>query len=43
MKASLAKLGYEPKSGSPQELAALLTEEIATWKDAAKVAGISPQ
>jgi tripartite-type tricarboxylate transporter receptor subunit TctC len=43
MKASLAKLGYEPKSGSPQELAALLAEEIATWKDAAKAAGITPQ
>jgi tripartite-type tricarboxylate transporter receptor subunit TctC len=43
MKASLAKLGYEPKPGSPQELAVLLAEEVATWKEAAKTAGITPQ
>ena len=43
MKASLATLGYEPKPGSPQELAALLAEEIETWKKTAKAAGIMPQ
>ena len=43
MKASLAKLGFEPKAGSPQDFAALLAEEIEAWKAAAKVAGIVPQ
>ena len=43
MKASLAKLGYEPKAGSPQDFAALLTEEIEAWKEAARVAGIVAQ
>ena len=43
MKSSLAKLGYKPKAGSPQDFAALLTEEIEAWKEAAKLAGIVPQ
>ena len=43
MKASLAKFGYEPKAGSPQDFAALLSEEIEAWKMAAKLAGIAPQ
>lgn len=43
MRAGMAKLGYEPKPGSPQDLAALLAEEIATWKAAATAAGIVPQ
>jgi tripartite-type tricarboxylate transporter receptor subunit TctC len=43
MKASLEKLGYEPKPGSPQDLAALLAEEIEAWGEAAKAAGITPQ
>jgi tripartite-type tricarboxylate transporter receptor subunit TctC len=43
MKARMAKLGYEPKPGSPPQLAALLAEEVATWKAAAKTAGIVPQ
>jgi tripartite-type tricarboxylate transporter receptor subunit TctC len=43
MKASLAKFGYEPKAGSPQDLAALLSEEIEAWKTAAMLAGIAPQ
>jgi tripartite-type tricarboxylate transporter receptor subunit TctC len=43
LQASLAKLGYEPKAGSPQEFSDLLAEEIETWKAAAKAAGISPQ
>lgn len=43
LQASLAKLGYEPKLGSPQDFADLLAEEIETWKAAAKAAGISPQ
>ena len=43
MKASLAKFGYEPKAGSPQDFAALLSEEIEAWKTAAMLAGIAPQ
>ena len=43
MKASLIKLGYEPKPGAPQEFAALLIEEIEAWKSTAKAAGIVPQ
>jgi tripartite-type tricarboxylate transporter receptor subunit TctC len=43
MKASLAKLGYRPKPGSSQEFTALLVEEIAAWKAAAKAAGIVPR
>jgi tripartite-type tricarboxylate transporter receptor subunit TctC len=43
MQASLAKLGYVPKPGSPRDFAALLSEEINTWQEAAKVAGILPQ
>jgi tripartite-type tricarboxylate transporter receptor subunit TctC len=43
MKVSLAKLGFEPKLGSPQEFAAMLLDEIATWKAVAKTAGIVPQ
>jgi tripartite-type tricarboxylate transporter receptor subunit TctC len=43
MKASLAKLGYQPKPGSPQDFATLLAEEIKTWKSAATAAGIVPQ
>jgi tripartite-type tricarboxylate transporter receptor subunit TctC len=43
MKANLAKLGYEPQPGSPQESASQLAEEIAAWKKAASTAGIVPQ
>jgi tripartite-type tricarboxylate transporter receptor subunit TctC len=43
MQASLAKLGYQPKPGSPQDVGTLLAEEIETWKAAAKAAGIVPQ
>jgi tripartite-type tricarboxylate transporter receptor subunit TctC len=42
MKASLAKLGYAPKAGSPEDFVALLAEEIEAWKAAAKAAGIVP-
>jgi len=43
MQMSLAKLGYETKAGSPQDFASQLSEEIETWKAAAKAAGIEPQ
>jgi tripartite-type tricarboxylate transporter receptor subunit TctC len=43
MKANLTKVGFEPKSGSPQDFAALLIDEIAVWGTAAKSAGIVPE
>jgi tripartite-type tricarboxylate transporter receptor subunit TctC len=43
MKASLRKLGYEPRTGSPQDFAALLADEIEAWGAAAKLAGIVAQ
>ena len=43
MQAGLAKVGFEPKVGSPQDFAAQLAEEIETWKAAARAAGIEPQ
>jgi tripartite-type tricarboxylate transporter receptor subunit TctC len=43
MQAGLAKLGYQPRRGTPEDFAALLADEIETWKAAAKAAGIVPQ
>jgi tripartite-type tricarboxylate transporter receptor subunit TctC len=43
MKASMMKLGVEPKFGSPQDFAALLADEIEAWGAAAKSAGIVSQ
>jgi len=43
MQASLAKLGFEAKVGSPKDFADQLAEEIETWKAAARAAGIEPQ
>jgi tripartite-type tricarboxylate transporter receptor subunit TctC len=43
MTASLVKLGFEPKIGSPQEFSALIGNEIAAWSGVAKAAGITPQ
>jgi tripartite-type tricarboxylate transporter receptor subunit TctC len=43
MKASPMKLGYEPRTGSPQDFAALLANEIEAWGAAAKLAGIVAQ
>jgi tripartite-type tricarboxylate transporter receptor subunit TctC len=43
MKANLLKLGFEPKTGLPQDFASLLTNEIAAWKAAAKLARIVPE
>jgi tripartite-type tricarboxylate transporter receptor subunit TctC len=40
MKVGLAKIGFEPKIGSPQDFGALLVDEIAAWGAAAKSAGI---
>ena len=43
MKSSLIKVGVEPKGGSPQDLAALIGDEVEAWKTAAKAAGIVPE
>src|SRR5215510_16085936 len=43
MQASLAKVGFEPKVGSPKDFAFQLAEEIETWKAAARAAGIELQ
>jgi tripartite-type tricarboxylate transporter receptor subunit TctC len=43
MRASMMRLGFEPKIGSPQDFAALLADEIEAWGTAAKSAGIVPQ
>jgi tripartite-type tricarboxylate transporter receptor subunit TctC len=43
MKASLSKVGVEPRGGSPQDLASLIVDEVEAWKTAAKSAGIVPE
>ena len=43
VKSSLIKVGVEPKGGSPQDLAALIGDEVEAWKTAAKAAGIVPE
>jgi tripartite-type tricarboxylate transporter receptor subunit TctC len=43
MKASLRRLGFAPKTGSPEEFAALISDEIGVWQGAAKLAGLAPK
>ena len=43
MDASMVKLGFAPKVGSPQDFAALIVNEIEAWGRAAKSAGINPE
>jgi tripartite-type tricarboxylate transporter receptor subunit TctC len=43
MKTSLRQLGFEPKTGSPKDFAALLTDEIDVWRQAARLAGLASQ
>jgi tripartite-type tricarboxylate transporter receptor subunit TctC len=43
MKASLMKVGVEPKAVSPEDFASLIVHEIEDWKTAAKAAGIVPE
>jgi tripartite-type tricarboxylate transporter receptor subunit TctC len=43
MAANLTKLGFEPKATSPQDLKALIADEIETWSQVAKSAGIKPE
>ncbi len=40
MRESLMKVGVEPRGGSPQDFASLITDEVEAWKTAAKAAGI---
>ena len=42
-RASLMKVGTEPRGGSPQDLASLIADEVEAWKAAAKSAGIVPE
>ncbi len=39
MKASMAKLGFEAKIGTPQEFAAFIAEELPRWTEIAKSSG----
>jgi tripartite-type tricarboxylate transporter receptor subunit TctC len=41
MKASMAKLGFEAKIGSPREFAAFIAEELPRWADIVKSSGAS--
>jgi tripartite-type tricarboxylate transporter receptor subunit TctC len=43
LKASLTKVGVEPRGGSPQDLASLIADEVEAWKTAANAAGIVPE
>jgi len=43
IKASLARLGFQPKITSPKEFAAFITEESGAWTAAAKAGGIIPE
>jgi tripartite-type tricarboxylate transporter receptor subunit TctC len=43
MKDGLMKVGVEPKAGSSQDFAALIVDEVETWKTAAKAGGIVPE
>jgi len=39
---ALTAQGYEPVANTPAEFGKLIKEEIATWKDVVKAAGIKP-
>jgi tripartite-type tricarboxylate transporter receptor subunit TctC len=43
MKASMAKVGFEPNVGSPSDFAAMIANQIEVWKTAAKLAGVEPE
>jgi tripartite-type tricarboxylate transporter receptor subunit TctC len=43
MKAAMAKLGFEAKTGSPQDFAAFIGDQIAVWGTAARLAGLKPE
>jgi tripartite-type tricarboxylate transporter receptor subunit TctC len=39
MKASMGKLGFDAKTGSPQDFAAFIAEEIPRWTEIVKSTG----
>jgi tripartite-type tricarboxylate transporter receptor subunit TctC len=43
MRAAMKNLDFEPKSGSPQDFATFIRDEIDAWTPAAKAAGIIPK
>ncbi len=40
MKASMGKLGLEPRPGSPQQFSAFLADELPKWAEIVRVAGV---
>jgi tripartite-type tricarboxylate transporter receptor subunit TctC len=43
MRAGMAKLGFEPKLGSPQDCAAFIADQIEVWGIAARLANTKPE
>ena len=43
MKARLAELGYDPVASTPEEFAARIKVEIATWAKVIRAANIKPE
>ena len=43
VRASFGKLAFEPKSSSPEELSAILKEQIEVWTSIAREVGIKPE
>jgi tripartite-type tricarboxylate transporter receptor subunit TctC len=39
-RASIAKLGFEPKGGTPEEFGTILADEVRTWGAIAKETGV---
>jgi tripartite-type tricarboxylate transporter receptor subunit TctC len=39
----MAKLGMDPKHGSPQDFAKFIAEETPRWTDIVKSTGVKPQ
>src|SRR6266702_3460827 len=42
-RASFARLGIEPKPGTPQDFAAIIAEEAPKWADIVRLTGIKPE
>lgn len=43
MRASFAKLGMEPKTGSPQEFGALIARDVRKWAEIVQRSGVKPE
>jgi tripartite-type tricarboxylate transporter receptor subunit TctC len=43
MRMSFAKLGMEPKTGSPQEFGALIARDVQKWAEIVKRSGVKPE